>query len=136
MRRTDLRQRRRRGFTLVEIMIVVAIMGILAAIVFPKFVNATDDARESATKTQLRVVRTAVERYQADFGVDPTMTDWTLLITNKYLKADPVNPSNGFTAIAGSPGANVGWVWRKPSATATSMQIYATAVNELAEFTE
>lgn len=117
-------------------MIVVAMMGILAAIVFPKFVNATDDARVSATKAQLRVVRTAIERYQTDFGVDPTMTNWNVLIANHYLKNDPVNPTNGFAGIAGAPGASVGWVWRKPSATATSMQVYATAVDATAEFAE
>ncbi|MEM7229207.1 MAG: prepilin-type N-terminal cleavage/methylation domain-containing protein [Planctomycetota bacterium] len=125
-----------RGFSFIELMIVIAMLAILAAIVYPKFVNATDDARLSATKAQLRTVRAAIERYKSDHGVDPTMTNWNALVTNDYLKIDAANPSNGLTAISGSAGANIGWVWRQKSVSDTSMDIFATSVNPAVEFTE
>lgn len=58
-------KRRTTGFTLVEILIVVVILGILAAIVVPQFTKATDDASSTATYDTLNRVRRAVEIYHA-----------------------------------------------------------------------
>lgn len=55
----------RRGFTLVEILIVVVILGILAAVVVPQFSNATYQARENTLKDDLRYLRTQVMVYRA-----------------------------------------------------------------------
>lgn len=52
------------GFTLVEILIVVIILGILAAIVIPQFTEASNDARESALVSDLQTVRSQVELYK------------------------------------------------------------------------
>src|SRR3954447_24016768 len=57
--------RRRRAFTLIEILIVVVILGILATIVLPQFSNASNTARESALKDDLRYLRTQVAVYKA-----------------------------------------------------------------------
>ena len=53
-----------KAFTLVEILIVVIILGILAAIVIPQFTEASTDARESALKTDLQTVRSQLELYK------------------------------------------------------------------------
>ena len=67
----------RKGFTLVEILIVVIILGILAAIVIPQFTNASTDARNSSVRSLLQTVRSQVELYKLQHG--DTLPD---LITN------------------------------------------------------
>lgn len=60
------------AFTLVEVLIVVAILGILAAIVLPEVNGYTQKAKESAAKDNLRILRETIERYAADHnGVPP-----------------------------------------------------------------
>lgn len=53
-----------KGFTLVEILIVVVILGILAAIVIPQFTNASTEARESSLTSDLQAVRSQIELYK------------------------------------------------------------------------
>lgn len=60
----SLRNRKQQGFTLVEILIVVVILGILAAIVIPQFTNASEAARASNVISQLQSVRSQLELYQ------------------------------------------------------------------------
>jgi len=59
------------GFTLVEIMVVIAILGILAVVVVPKLVGRTDDARITATKVQIKNLEEALSLYKLDNGVYP-----------------------------------------------------------------
>jgi general secretion pathway protein G len=54
----------RKGFTLVEILIVVIILGILAAIVIPQFTNASEDARQSSVRSSLQTLRSQIELYK------------------------------------------------------------------------
>ena len=59
------------GFSLVEILIVVMILGILAAIAVPKFSNASQVARENSLKDSLRLLRTQVDVYKAQHDLFP-----------------------------------------------------------------
>src|ERR1700730_13516423 len=60
-----------RGFTLIELMIVVAIIAILAGILIPNFVNARAQAQTAACESNLRSIATALELYYADNQVYP-----------------------------------------------------------------
>ena len=61
-----------RGFTLIELMIVVAIIAILAGILIPNFVNARSQAQTAACESNLRSIATALELYYADNQIYPT----------------------------------------------------------------
>ena len=63
--------RRRQAFTLVELLLVLMILGILAAIVIPKFTGRTEQAREAAAKTQIATFRTALDAFEVDNGYYP-----------------------------------------------------------------
>lgn len=92
---------RRNAFTLVELLIVVVILGILAAVVIPQFSNASDSAVKSALKSQLQTMTAQTELFKVqNAGVYPTLGEsaptpnnngWGVLIAQKYLKAEPYN---------------------------------------------
>lgn len=62
----------KRGFTLIEIMVVIVILALLAALVGPKILGRTDDAKIQTTKTQIRSMESALKLYKLDNGVYPT----------------------------------------------------------------
>jgi prepilin-type N-terminal cleavage/methylation domain-containing protein len=85
------------GFTLIELMIVVAIIGILAAIAVPKFADLVTKSRESAVKGSLGALRSAVSIYYSDtegvFPASAAPTNFAAALTTgaKYLRAIPVS---------------------------------------------
>ena len=98
----------RKSFTLVEVLIVAAIVGILAAIVIPEFQSYAQQAKEVAAKDNLRIFRNTIELYAVNHrGIPPGYPDDDpasvpdqvtffnqLVIWNEYLREIPENPFN------------------------------------------
>ncbi|HEY4267024.1 MAG TPA: prepilin-type N-terminal cleavage/methylation domain-containing protein [Galbitalea sp.] len=72
------------GFTLIELLVVVIIIGILAAIAIPVYLGIQNNAKESATQTDVGNAKTAVIAFQTDQGALPTATQWTAGLDSKY----------------------------------------------------
>lgn len=68
-------RRRVRGFTLVELLVVIVVLAVLAAIVLPKFMDSGKRSRESALKSDLKLVRNAISLFRNDTGLYPLTLD-------------------------------------------------------------
>ncbi len=64
--------RRAGGFTLIELMVVLVIMGVLAALIVPNIIGRTDEARVTAAKTDIGTIMQALKLYKLDNGVYPS----------------------------------------------------------------
>jgi general secretion pathway protein G len=138
-------RRKSSGFTLVEILIVVIILGILAAIVIPQFTSASTDARKSSLCTQLQSLQQQIALYQLQHkNAYPLLitTGWTVLteytdasgavsatadatyIYGPYFPTAPTNPltaAANSTVIAVDPTGSPGWVYSE-----TTGKVYAS----------
>jgi len=89
----------KRGFTLVEIMIVVAIIGLLATIAVPNFINARETAQENACIANLKQIDGGKALWAMDNNQPSTATPiWANLVTD-YIQVQPTCPSGGTYTI-------------------------------------
>ena len=139
----------RGGFTLVEILIVVIILGILAAIVIPQFTNASTSARVASLQGQLQTLRATIQFYKLQHNdklPDLVTNQWSQMMTTTnvsgavdvtatgiygpYLQSTPANPLNNFNTVAAAPAASVGWVYTATGILTATNQTATVPFNE------
>ena len=81
------------GFTLIELLVVMAIIATLASIAAPRYFNSLEKSRETALRSNLKVMREAIDRYAADRGRYPDTLDE--LVQSRYLRQLPEDPFTG-----------------------------------------
>ena len=118
----------KKGFTLIELMIVVAIIGILAAIAIPKFADLINKAKEGSTKGALSSVRSAIQVYYGDNeGWFPADSLACVTLNAKYIAAIPLAKVPGTThgdakGVVGAQTATDvgGWLYYNDTASAVT----------------
>lgn len=104
--------RNQKGFSLIELLIVIGILAILAVIIIPRFADTGDDSREAANSANVSLLQSAVERYHFDTGKYPigtagsetisasTKINQDLLTGGKYISEKAENPWSEVTGHA------------------------------------
>ena len=141
------RQRMKKGFTLVEVLVVVVVIAILAAVVLPKFVNSGLRSKESALRSDLKLSRNAVEMFHNDCdawpnsladlavttapanGVDDSGNSKAIIAANwkgPYVAAVEVDPVSGNALTYSKTAGSVGKVTASATGNDSSGVAYST----------
>ncbi len=117
----------KKGFTLIELMIVIAIIIILAAIAIPNYLRMTERAKVSAIESDMKAVATALEAYNTDWTQYPNVNDWTNA-RNELIGNGTLNDAaGGHTTITGEKSPIV---YIKPEAL-TALETKAGGANNV-----
>lgn len=98
--------KRRRGFTLMELMVVMAIIASLLTLALPRYFHSIDRSKEAVLRQDLAVMRDAIDKFFADRGRYPTTLDE--LAEKRYLRKvppDPITDSNSTWVVLAPPDA-------------------------------
>jgi general secretion pathway protein G len=79
-----------RGFTLIELLVVLAILGTLLTLAAPRYFESVERAKEAALRTDLRLLREAIDKHRADTGRLPETLEQLALA--RYLRTVPIDP--------------------------------------------
>ncbi|MDP1928213.1 MAG: prepilin-type N-terminal cleavage/methylation domain-containing protein [Thiobacillus sp.] len=83
-------QRKKSGFTLIELMVVLAIIATLLTIAVPRYFSSLEKSREAVLQQNLALLRETLDKYYGDKGKYPDALDE--LVSSKYLRSVPVDP--------------------------------------------
>jgi prepilin-type N-terminal cleavage/methylation domain-containing protein len=121
------------GFTLIELMIVVAIIGVLAAIAMPKFAQLLEKSREGATKGSVAAIRSAIAIYYSEkegtWPGDLTTSFTSYLYPVPNAKASPLGNTATVNCAATTPSAaGTGWCYITDSLAVYAGDVYANSI--------
>ncbi len=102
-----MKMKTRKGFTLVEIMIVVAIIGLLAAIAIPNFVKARERALQNACVANMKQIQGAVQVWAIDTGATSNASVGTAALVPNYIKAWPTCGTSSYNATQSVDGTPI-----------------------------
>jgi prepilin-type N-terminal cleavage/methylation domain-containing protein len=122
----------KKGFTLIELMIVVAIIGILAAIAIPRFAQMLEKSREGATKGNLSSMRSAISIYYSEkegtWPGDLTTSYTSYLYPIPPAKASPLGNANTVASVGAAPtAAGIGWAYVTDTASVYAGNIFCNS---------
>ncbi len=106
-------RRPRCGFTLIELIVVMAIVALLVSIAAPRYFRSIDRAKENTLRTSLNVMRDALDQFMSDKGRYPESLDE--LVESRYLRSIPEDSMTGSTKT---------WVIVTPPDSATRGKVY------------
>lgn len=86
----------RAGFTLVELLVVMALIALLLTIAAPRYFNSVEKSREAVLRANLSLTRQMLDKYYGDNGVYPEALE--ALVSKKYLRSLPMDPVTGSNA--------------------------------------
>ena len=101
------------AFTLIELIVVLAIIALLVAVAVPRYFNNVERAKEAALKQNLSVMRDALDKYYGDLGVYPIALDE--LVSKRYLRKLPEDPLTQSSAT---------WITVKPPGEGNRTGVY------------
>lgn len=102
----------RRGFTLIELVVVLAIVGLLMAIAAPRYFHSIDKSKETVLKANLAQTREALDKFYGDQGKYPDSLE--MLVEKKYLRhlpRDPITDSETTWVITPPESSDAGGVY-------------------------
>ncbi|PTB18538.1 general secretion pathway protein GspG [Trinickia symbiotica] len=100
-----------RGFTLIELVVVMAIIGLLLTIALPQYFHSIERGKSQVQQQNISVIRDAIDKYYGDNGQYPDTLDE--LVAKHYLRSIPVDPVSGGTAwtVIASPDTSKSGVY-------------------------
>ncbi|GAB7548850.1 type IV pilin protein [Cupriavidus sp. CuC1] len=124
------RSRRLNGFTLIELVVVMAIIGLLLTIALPRYLRSIDRGKEQVQRQNLAVMRDAIDKYFGDNGQYPENLDE--LVLKHYLRSVPEDPVTGGTSwtVIASPDTDKSGVYDVAPASEAAAVPAATAATE------